>query len=83
MESVNMGPHLGFVNVPAANFGGDPMRVRQAVYDQQAWAAVIVNANATSLLYSAVNNGNVSYDPMGACQLVFIDSRDDTNWYTL
>lgn len=33
------------------------------------------------MLYSAVTTGNASYDPMGACQPVFQDSRDDTNWY--
>lgn len=80
LESTNMGPHLGFVNVPAANFQNDPMNVRQAIYNEEAWAAVIINANATSMLYSAVNNANTTYDPIGACQLVFIDSRDDTNW---
>jgi len=80
LESTNMGPHLGFVQVPAANFQGDPMNVRQAIYNEEAWAAVIINANATSMLYSAANNGNTTYDPRGACQLVFIDSRDDTNW---
>jgi hypothetical protein len=81
MESVTSGSHLGFENIPASNFGNDPIAVRQAVYDQEAWAAVIINANATSMLYSAVQNANTSYDPMGACQLIFIDSRDDTNWY--
>jgi len=32
-------------------------------------------------LYQAVASGNTSYDPIGACQLVYQDSRDDTNWY--
>lgn len=81
LQSTQSGPHLGFLNLPPANFQGNPMNVRQAIFDQEAWAAVIVNPNATSMLYSAVNNGNASYDPMGAAQLVFIDSRDDINWY--
>lgn len=62
-------------------FNNDPMQVRQAVYDFHAWAAIIINPNATSLLYSAIQTGNTSYDPLGACQLVFMDSRDETNWY--
>ena len=74
-------PHLGFESVPAANFGYDPIGVRQAVYDNEAWAAIIINANATAMLYSAVQNGNASYDPMGACQLVYQDARDDTAWF--
>jgi hypothetical protein len=74
-------PTLGFGSLPASDFNYDPIQVRQAVFNFDAWAAIIINPNATSLLYSAVQNGNSSYDPMGACQLVYIDSRDDTNWY--
>ena len=33
------------------------------------------------MLYSAIANGNSSYEPLGACQLIYQDSRDDTNWY--
>lgn len=74
-------PHLGYTVVPPSAFNYDPIQVRQAVYDWDAWAAIIVNANATAMLTSAVQTGNVSYDPLGACQLVYMDSRDDTNWY--
>ncbi|QIW99354.1 hypothetical protein AMS68_004872 [Peltaster fructicola] len=82
MQMVNSAkPHLGYTVVDPSEFNNDPIQVRQAVYDWKAWAAIIINANATSLLQSAVQNGNVSYDPLGACQLVYTDSRDDTNWY--
>ncbi|GAB7346811.1 hypothetical protein MBLNU459_g1909t1 [Dothideomycetes sp. NU459] len=74
-------PTLGWGPLNASDFNYDPIAVRQAVYDFKAWAAIIINPNATALLQSAIQNGNTSYDPMGACQLVFIDSRDDTNWY--
>lgn len=73
-------PHLGYIGLGAARFGYDPISVRQAVYDNEAWAAIIINANATALLYSAVQTGNASYDPMGACQLVYQDARDETAW---
>lgn len=72
--------HLGYINAPPSMFNNDPIEVRQAVYDFKAWAAVIINPNATSMLYSAINNGNSSYEPLGACQLVYMDSRDDSNW---
>lgn len=74
-------PTLAYTIVEPSVFNNDPMQVRQAVYDWEAWAAIIINPNATSLLSAAIQNGNTSYDPLGACQLVFIDSRDDTNWY--
>jgi hypothetical protein len=74
-------PTLGWTIRPASQFNNDPMQVRQAVYDFHAWAAIIINPNATAMLYQAVATGNTSYEPLGACQLVYMDSRDDTNWY--
>ncbi|KAF2829432.1 hypothetical protein CC86DRAFT_318736 [Ophiobolus disseminans] len=74
-------PTLGWGIRPASEFNNDPLQVRQAVYNWDAWAAIIINPNATALLYEAIATGNASYDPRGACQLVYQDSRDDTNWY--
>lgn len=73
--------HLGYGSLPPSQFDNDPIQVRQAVYDWDCWAAIIVNPNATAMLYSAIQNGNTSYDPMGAMQLIYQDARDDTNWY--
>jgi len=73
-------PNLGFTPMSPSDFNNDPLLVRKAVYDWDAWAAIIINPNATAMLYSAVQNGNASYDPMGACQLVYQQARDDTNW---
>lgn len=74
-------PTLGWGPLNAADFNYDPIAVRQAVYDFKAWAAIIIMPNATALLQSAIRTGNTSYDPMGACQLIYQDARDDTNWY--
>lgn len=73
-------PTLGFDILTPAHFHDDTWEVRQAVYDFGAWAAIIINPNATAMLYSAIASGNTSYDPTGACQLVYQDARDDTNW---
>ncbi|KAK3627717.1 hypothetical protein LTR56_019062 [Elasticomyces elasticus] len=74
-------PTLGWGPLPGSAFNNDPVQVRQAVFNFQAWAAITINPNATAMLYSAIENGNASYDPMGACQLTYLDSRDETNWY--
>lgn len=73
-------PALGWEVIPPSAFAYDPIQVRQAIYDFDAWAAIIINPNATSMLYSAIQNGNASYDPMGACQMVYLQARDDTNY---
>jgi hypothetical protein len=81
-ETVNSGMvHLGYRSMPPSYFNNGPLQVRQAVYNWDAWAAIIINPNATAMLYSAISMGNTSYDPMGACQLVYQDARDETNWY--
>ena len=69
---------LGWGSLPASQFNFDPMAVRQAVYDERAWAAIIINANATALLQRAVTNGNATYDPLGAAQIVYVEARDET-----
>ncbi|KAK3117599.1 hypothetical protein LTR53_000925 [Teratosphaeriaceae sp. CCFEE 6253] len=74
-------PTLGWGVLPGSDFNNDPIQVRQAIFNFDAWAAIVINPNATAMLYSALQSGNTSYDPMGACQLTYIDSRDDTNWY--
>jgi hypothetical protein len=74
-------PTLGWSIRPGSDFSNDVLEVRQAVYNWDAWAAIVINPNASALLYQAVATGNASYDPLGACQLVYQDSRDDTNWY--
>jgi hypothetical protein len=74
-------PTLGWGIRPGSEFNNDPLQVRQAVYDWDAWAAIVINPNASALLYSAIANGNMSYDPLGACQLIYQDARDDTNWF--
>lgn len=72
---------LGYGSLPPSHFSNDPLQVRQGVYDWDAWAAIVINPNATAMLYSAILNGNTSYDPKGACQFIYQDSRDDTNYF--
>lgn len=71
---------IGWGPLGAEAFDYDLVNVKQSIYDEDAWAAIIVNPNATALLYDAVQNGNTDYDPLGACQLVYVQARQDTNW---
>ena len=71
-------PHLGYTMVPPSEYGNNPMNVRQAVYDFKAYAAVIINANATALLRAAVEQGNDTYDPSGVAQIIYVSARDQT-----
>ena len=68
--------HLGYQFLDPAQFDNDPMRVRLAVFNEEYWAAIIINANATALLRQAVQQGNTSYDPRGAGLIVYNQARD-------
>ncbi|KAJ5819577.1 hypothetical protein N7474_005168 [Penicillium riverlandense] len=73
---------LGYIIKSPADFGHDPWAVRQSVYDEHAYAAIIVNPNATSLLRAAVASGNATYDPTGAIQIVILSARDQNSYPT-
>lgn len=76
VEEGNMVP--GYTLVSPQQFDNDPLKVRESVYGFDAWASVVINSNATSLLEVAVREGNASYDPLGACQITFNSARDQT-----
>lgn len=67
---------LGWGSLPPSAFHNNPLEVRQRIYDYKAWAAIIINSNATALLQEAIRTGNSNYDPMGAAQLVYVQARD-------
>jgi hypothetical protein len=76
------GIHLGYTIKSPADFNYDTWAVRQGIYDEHAYAAVIVQPNATSLLRDAISSGNATYDPTGAIETVIISARDETSYYT-
>jgi hypothetical protein len=67
---------LGYETHSPEKYGNDPLAVRAAVLEERIWGAIIVNANATALLRTAVEIGNSSYDPLGAAQIVYNQARD-------
>jgi hypothetical protein len=72
------GPNLGYTFRPPSDFDNDPLKVRESIYDFKAWAAIVINPNATALIEAAVRQGNSSYDPRGACQIIYNSARDQS-----
>jgi hypothetical protein len=68
----------GYTLQPHFYFADNPLNVRKRVFDNKAWASVVINPNATALLEAAVREGNASYDPLGACQITYVSARDQT-----
>ena len=71
---------VGYTIKSPADFNYDTWAVRQGIYDEGAYAAIVVNPNATALLRDAVANGESSYDPTGAVQFIVISARDQTTY---
>ncbi|KIO25240.1 hypothetical protein M407DRAFT_75982, partial [Tulasnella calospora MUT 4182] len=51
--------------------------VAYAVVEEEVWAAVVVNSDATSLLTSARSSGNSSYDPRNAVTFYYNQGRNE------
>jgi hypothetical protein len=77
-QLIDAGGAPGYTFHKPEHYDNDPLKVRESVYDFHAWAAVVINPNATALLEAAVRNGNSSYDPLGACQIIYNSARDQT-----
>ncbi|RAK81371.1 SNG1 family protein [Aspergillus fijiensis CBS 313.89] len=73
---------LAYTNQSPADFNYDPQALKQAVYDEHIYAAVIVSFNATALLLHAVRNGDSANRPTEAAQFVTISARDQTTYST-
>jgi len=69
-------PHIGYGVLPASRFNNDPNQIRRAIYNFDAWAAIVVNPNATTALRQALESGDSSYDPSSACQTIYVEARD-------
>ena len=69
-------PHVGYGIMPASYFNNDPNEVRRAIYDFEAWAAIVVNPNATANLRRALDSGDATYDPDTACQTIYVEARN-------
>ncbi|KAG8735475.1 hypothetical protein FRC10_010472 [Ceratobasidium sp. 414] len=65
--------HLSWRQVPADQVSD----VGAAIVDEQAWAAVVVNANASARLAAARASGDSSYNPMSAITFYYAQARNE------
>ncbi|CCO31528.1 Nitrosoguanidine resistance protein SNG1 OS=Saccharomyces cerevisiae (strain ATCC 204508 / S288c) GN=SNG1 PE=1 SV=1 [Rhizoctonia solani AG-1 IB] len=65
--------HLGWIQVP----GDHVNNVGDAVVDEQAWGAVVINPGASAALAAARATGNSSYNPMSAITFYYAQARNE------
>lgn len=73
-------PNLGYTIKSPQDFNNDPTQVRLSVYHEHAYAAIIVNRGATTRLRDAIEQGDGSYNPEDAGEVVTISARDQTTY---
>ncbi|CAE6462307.1 unnamed protein product [Rhizoctonia solani] len=65
--------HLGWIQVP----GDHVDNVGDAIVDEQAWGAVVINPGASTQLAAARASGNSSYNPMSAITFYYAQARNE------
>ncbi|CCG82556.1 Putative uncharacterized protein [Taphrina deformans PYCC 5710] len=66
---------LGYVNTPAGQYPSNEA-ARAALKNEDFWIGIIVQSNATTLMNYAYQNGNTTYDPTGAIQVIYAEGRN-------
>lgn len=74
-NSLTTTPHFTYIIRSASDYPNGLEDVRREVLGQECWAAVVVNANATSAWRTAIQNGDSSYSPNGAVGVYFQSAR--------
>jgi hypothetical protein len=74
-NSLTTTPHFTYVIRSASDYPNGLEDVRREVLGQECWAAVVVNANATSAWRTAIESGDASYSPNGAVGIYFQSAR--------
>lgn len=70
-------PHVGYIFQSVEGYDSDMVRIRRAVYGYEIWAAVVICEDATERLVSGLKDGNASYDPMGAVEVIYVQARQE------
>ncbi|WWC98465.1 hypothetical protein V866_005356 [Kwoniella sp. B9012] len=67
--------HLGYEIKDPSNYPNGLEDVRRSIVAQECWAAIVVNANASSAWTDALQSGDESYDPTGAIGIYYSGAR--------
>lgn len=68
-------PHFTWIVRSASDYPNGLADVRHEILGQECWAAVVINANATSAWREALQTGDASYSPNGAMGIYFQSAR--------
>ncbi|KAG0646341.1 Nitrosoguanidine resistance [Hyphodiscus hymeniophilus] len=67
---------LGYVSEPGSAYNFSNEQVIHALKQEHFWVALVVQADATTAMNFAYNEGNTSYDPTDAIHLIYEEGRN-------
>ena len=73
-------PHIGYVTVPPSFYQGGYSALLRSVYEEKVWATVTIKENATQELRQAAEQGDSTYNPSSACQIIYLEARDQNTY---
>ena len=68
-------PHFTYIVRDASDYPNGLEDVEREVLGQECWAAVVINANATTAWREALQSGDAGYSPNGAIGIYFQSAR--------
>ncbi|KAF8860058.1 hypothetical protein BDZ45DRAFT_741661 [Acephala macrosclerotiorum] len=75
-RSMNPEMTLGYVSEPGSKYNFSNERARHALKQEDFWIGIIIQANATTAMNYAYNEGNTSYDPTGSVHVIYEEGRN-------
>lgn len=75
-RSMNPEMTLGYVSEPGSKYNFSNERALHALKQEEFWIGIVVQANATTAMNYAYNEGNTSYDPSGSVHVIYEEGRN-------
>lgn len=67
---------LGYVAEPGSKYNFSNEQARHALKEEHFWIGLVVQANATTAMNYAYNEGNATYDPTGSIHMIYEEGRN-------
>ncbi|KAE9396701.1 hypothetical protein BT96DRAFT_958115 [Gymnopus androsaceus JB14] len=83
LQASSASTYIRWTAVSSSNFPGGASQVGDEVVDEKTWIAVVVNANATSNLQSAVSSVDSSYNGSSAIVVYGNQARSENGYNTI
>lgn len=75
-RSKNPKKTLGCVSEPGSKYNFSNEQALEALKQENFWMGIVIQANATTAMNYAYNEGNTSYDPTGSVHIIYEEGRN-------